>query len=226
MLPDPNYVSFVLKAVDNPDSLLDVGCGNSAITERFGWAVKCTVGVDPRSTPTVLRSSARIRARAEALPFRDGSFDCIHTFESHHLLDWPGSAGQSIRRVLAPSGRLAIGWIEHGWEEKVHPATAKAFARLGLSLISPNLPRAGFHSVTQALPDFRWSRSTYQRQSLANARGIATNVAKMCVLKESGLDPAAIAQLERDLIDTLTEVLGNGELPYLDRLVCNVGSRR
>ncbi|MGB8932241.1 MAG: class I SAM-dependent methyltransferase [Anaeromyxobacteraceae bacterium] len=52
-----------------------------------------------------------VRARAEALPFRDGSFDTIVSSLVFCSVDDPGAGLAEIRRVLRPGGRLRM--MEH-----------------------------------------------------------------------------------------------------------------
>jgi SAM-dependent methyltransferase len=94
---------------------LDLGCGtgrNLPLLPR-GTA---PVAVDPCAE--VLRRARRrapgvpvVRARAEALPFRDGAFDTVIGGLVLCTVDDPPRALAEIRRVLAPDGALRL--LEH-----------------------------------------------------------------------------------------------------------------
>jgi 2-polyprenyl-3-methyl-5-hydroxy-6-metoxy-1,4-benzoquinol methylase len=97
-----------------PRSLLDVGCGEGVLTER--WAARdgrCeTVGVDledPALAAHWARRSASGNLRfasmqAEALGFADGSFELVAATEVlEHVTDPPAA--------LAEMARVASGWL-------------------------------------------------------------------------------------------------------------------
>jgi ubiquinone/menaquinone biosynthesis C-methylase UbiE len=94
--------------------VLDVGCGTGGLLltlrDRYGCRV---AGVDPSSGMLAaarekLGPSADLRAaRAEQLPFPDGSFDgAIATLVAHHLDR--ARAFPEIRRVLVSGGRFLV----------------------------------------------------------------------------------------------------------------------
>jgi ubiquinone/menaquinone biosynthesis C-methylase UbiE len=58
-----------------------------------------------------------VRARAQALPFRDGCFDsAVATFPSEYIMAWETLCG--VARVLKPEGRLVVagGVLLSGWD--------------------------------------------------------------------------------------------------------------
>jgi len=95
-----------------PLTLLDTGCGtgrNLADLARFGRAV----GID--LSPEALRfSRARgattARAGLLALPFRDGAFDCVTSFDViyHAWVTDDRAAVREMARVLRPGGLLLV----------------------------------------------------------------------------------------------------------------------
>jgi ubiquinone/menaquinone biosynthesis C-methylase UbiE len=94
--------------------VLDVGCGTGRLAAALADDYGCKVwGVDP--SPEMLEVAlARVpasvgvkRARAEHLPFRDGWFERVTMTLVYHHVD-PPSALAEIRRVLEPSGRVAV----------------------------------------------------------------------------------------------------------------------
>lgn len=100
---------------------LDVGCGPGALTarlvERLG--VDAVVGVDP-SASFVAAARARFpgldvrEAKAEALPFADGSFDAVLAQLVVHFMDDPAAGLGEMRRVARPGGTVAACVWDYG----------------------------------------------------------------------------------------------------------------
>ncbi|HEX8359624.1 MAG TPA: methyltransferase domain-containing protein [Longimicrobium sp.] len=100
-----------------PRTLLDVGCGTAALL-RFlrAWRVEPEryAGLDP-SLGMLRRAAGRtggvVAGAAEALPFRDGTFDTVVSASAFHYWSDPGAGLAEVRRVLAPGGRvLMVDW--------------------------------------------------------------------------------------------------------------------
>jgi ubiquinone/menaquinone biosynthesis C-methylase UbiE len=97
---------------------IEIGAGTGANLAHFPPAVTrlCLVEPDPSMRKRLrLRASGRqveiVDARAESLPFPDGSFDtAVVTFALCSVTD-TGSALAEIARVLRPGGRLLF--LEH-----------------------------------------------------------------------------------------------------------------
>ncbi len=93
--------------------ILEVGCGGGALLAFLEGRGHEAVGVDileeaVRLAAEAAPSSRVVLARADDLPFADGSFDRL---VSHHLvehLDDLPAALREWRRVLRPGGSLAI----------------------------------------------------------------------------------------------------------------------
>jgi ubiquinone/menaquinone biosynthesis C-methylase UbiE len=93
-------------------TVLDVGCGAGLSTAPLLRICDAVVGVDP--FPEMVKWAARIApggqfltARAESLPFRDGSFDLITAAGSLNYAD-PSRAFPELRRVLRSGRTLAV----------------------------------------------------------------------------------------------------------------------
>jgi ubiquinone/menaquinone biosynthesis C-methylase UbiE len=112
---------------------LDVGTGTGRNLPWLG-AAGPVVAVDP--SPHNLRAArARapgallVRARAEALPFRDGAFDTVVSGMVFCSVDDPAAGLAEVQRVLKPGATLRM--IEHvrspsplrgWWQDLVQPA--------------------------------------------------------------------------------------------------------
>ncbi|MGB6018763.1 MAG: class I SAM-dependent methyltransferase [Sulfurimonadaceae bacterium] len=101
-----------LKPVSANAALLDLGAGTGVLSE-FAYGCRSDlefVALDPaegmlRFSPHYVRTH---RARAEALPFEEGSFEVVLIGEALHHFQEPTKAMQEIARVLKSEGRLFI----------------------------------------------------------------------------------------------------------------------
>ena len=94
-------VDFTLKntALDNNAKVLDVGCGNGYFTYYFNQKVK-TIGLD--FSMNMLKANPcknLILANANALPFKDNSFDIVFEANLLHHLDDPKKTVMEMKRV-------------------------------------------------------------------------------------------------------------------------------
>jgi SAM-dependent methyltransferase len=92
--------------------LLDVGCGPRGSLE---WAADAAerVGLDPLARAYERLNGGRhrmryVEGRAEALPFADGSFDVVSSFNALDHVEDVGAAVAELGRVVAPGGRLLV----------------------------------------------------------------------------------------------------------------------
>ena len=92
---------------------LEIGVG----TGRFAVPLGIRLGIDP-SLPMLRMARARsvgvVRGKAEALPFRDASLVSILVMTSLCYFDDPQLGFREIRRILAPGGRVVIGFLGRG----------------------------------------------------------------------------------------------------------------
>ena len=102
----------IFKAVReaSPERFLDVGCGMGELAERvlreLGASV-CAVDISPRMVElTRARGVDATVADVQALPFEDGSFDCVAAnWVLYHVPDLDKGVSE-LARVLRPGGRL------------------------------------------------------------------------------------------------------------------------
>ena len=95
--------------------VLDVGTGTGQLARGLARLGAVAVGLDP-SAPLLEEgrdldaragvSVARVRGRAERLPFVAGAFDAVTYAQCWHWLDGARAAAEAWR-VLAPGGRIA-----------------------------------------------------------------------------------------------------------------------
>jgi len=112
-------IGFLRKAGLNPKTILDIGCGPMFISYTLTGDVNEYIGIDIMPDALLKRyrdamngagvkSLHAIRADAEHLPFRDGSFDFILCLDVLEHLNKPRQAILEIYRVLKIGGLAAI----------------------------------------------------------------------------------------------------------------------
>ena len=100
-------------------SVLDVGCGDGTlalVAARHGAARVAGCDPDPRMIARARAQAARgaapielAVARAQALPFADGSFDVVTCITVLAFVADAAGAVREMARVLRPGGRLVVG---------------------------------------------------------------------------------------------------------------------
>jgi ubiquinone/menaquinone biosynthesis C-methylase UbiE len=97
-----------------PRRILDIGCGTGRLLRSASAAFPAAtlVGLDP-SRKMLLGADpsgpiALTQARAERLPFTDGSFDLVLATSSYRHWSDPRAALREVRRVLSPLGWLVL----------------------------------------------------------------------------------------------------------------------
>jgi SAM-dependent methyltransferase len=114
---DPEYEEQILplfrEHLAGAGSVLDVGCGEGQLARMAAPLAQAVVGVDPSAAQlaeAVRRGGgvSYLRGRAEALPFRDASFDVVTVcLVLEHILDLDRVLDE-LARVIAPGGRLLL----------------------------------------------------------------------------------------------------------------------
>jgi ubiquinone/menaquinone biosynthesis C-methylase UbiE len=140
--------------------VLEVGCGTgrlaAALAERAYakvWAVDPSPEMLAVARERAPRGVAFKRARAEALPFKDGWFDRAVAMLVVHVLDRPRAFAE-LRRVLGAGGRLAIATFDPAhvrgyWLNRYFPSIAEIdLARFApADVLARELRAAGFAAV-------------------------------------------------------------------------------
>ena len=94
--------------------VLDVGCGGGQIAERLANGTFSVVGLDP-SRSQALRfarnahaAAGAVRARAEALPFTNSSFDSVYSSCAWKHWPHPSIGTSECVRVTKPGGSIVV----------------------------------------------------------------------------------------------------------------------
>jgi SAM-dependent methyltransferase len=90
------------------ERILDLGCGDGALTEKIKQAGATVVGVDGNADMVAAARERGLDARvgvAENLPF-DGEFDAVFSNAALHWVLRAEAAVESVRRALRPGGRF------------------------------------------------------------------------------------------------------------------------
>jgi SAM-dependent methyltransferase len=136
--------------------LLDVGFGGGLSLElgaRRG--VRQLAGVDPSEAAVrqLLSRSARWRGSSElrvlcgsveALPFGNAEFDAILSTNTVYFWKDLGPAFGELRRVLAPGGRLALGFATPAELKAMDAVTQHGFLLRDSGVLMAEAERAGF----------------------------------------------------------------------------------
>jgi ubiquinone/menaquinone biosynthesis C-methylase UbiE len=131
-------------------TILDCGCGtghNLGMLRNYGAAV----GIDLTWTGLAFARSrgerAIARATAASLPFPDGGFDVVTSFDVIYALDEPteSAALGEMFRVLKPGGYLVINVAAMDVLKGNHSVLSNEIRRYSRSTLAARLTAAGFH---------------------------------------------------------------------------------
>jgi len=100
---------------------LDVGCGTGIFTRQLAQLSNKVYGADPSQEmlSKAVGNAKFVKANAESLPFDDGFFDFVSCAQAFHWTD-PGKSLPEFRRVLKPSGFLALFWNVRADRDALH----------------------------------------------------------------------------------------------------------
>jgi trans-aconitate methyltransferase len=125
---------FQLLAPKPGERVLDLGCGDGALTEKL-VAAGCRVTAVDSSAEQVGAARARgldaRRGRAETLPFKE-EFDAVFSNAVLHWIPDAAAVIGSVRRALKPGGRFVAEFGGAGCVETVRRALIDAANRRGL----------------------------------------------------------------------------------------------
>jgi SAM-dependent methyltransferase len=148
-MEDEHRIAGELLGIEEGDAVLDVACGTGNFTRRFARAAGedgLTVGIDLSETMLAravadtrtagfAERTAYVRGDAERLPFADATFDAVCCFAALNLMADPITSIESMARVLAPGGRIALftsarmrsPWLRLGQDLAVLPSGMRLF---------------------------------------------------------------------------------------------------
>ncbi len=116
------------------ERVLDVGCGDGALTEKLVEAGCRVVAIDASPGQVQAARERGLDARVAditALDF-DAEFDAVFSNAVLHWIRNPDAALAAIRRALAPGGRLVAELGGHGCVASIRAAFAEVLAARGI----------------------------------------------------------------------------------------------
>ncbi len=129
-----------LLAAQSDERVLDIGCGDGALTEKIGAAGARVVGVDVSDDLLAAARARGIDARrmdAQRLSFH-AEFDAAFSNAALHWMKRPEDVLRGVHQALKPGGRFAGEFGGHGNVAAVYTALLAVFARRGIDL-TPHL---------------------------------------------------------------------------------------
>ncbi|QNM06843.1 class I SAM-dependent methyltransferase [Qiania dongpingensis] len=165
-----HYGEDVLKLLDlTPgQTVLDLGCGNGALTEKLDLAGAKVIGMD--ASAEMLKTARALHPdltflQADATDFSlEEPADAVFSNAVFHWIDDQDALLSCIRKSLKPGGQLVCEFGGHGCAGIIHDALAKAFSRRGIPYANtfyfptigeytPILERHGLRTVYASLFD-------------------------------------------------------------------------
>ncbi len=116
------------------ERILDLGCGDGALTERLAARGCTVVGVDGSAEQIAAAKKRGLDAHVmngEALTFNH-EFDAVFSNAALHWMKRADAVIEGVRRALKPGGRLVAEMGGAGCVAKVRGALKAALARLGI----------------------------------------------------------------------------------------------
>jgi SAM-dependent methyltransferase len=125
---------LTLLAPQAGERVLDLGCGDGALTVRLVHAGCSVVGIDSSAEQVAAACARGLDARvadAEALPF-EREFDAVFSNAALHWMRAAEAVVQSVYRALKPGGRFVGELGGAGNVDTIRRALTAALARRGL----------------------------------------------------------------------------------------------
>lgn len=119
------------------ERILDLGCGDGALTQKIAGAGAEVIGFDASSE---LAAAARERGihvdlgDAHDLPYSQ-QFDAVFSNAALHWMTKPEAVIEGVRRALKPKGRFVAEMGGHGNIAAIRVALAAVFAKRGLDFV-------------------------------------------------------------------------------------------
>ena len=125
------------------ERILDLGCGDGALTEKLAAAGACVVGAD--ASPDMIQAAQQrgldVRVMdAYHLAF-EAEFDAVFSNAAlHWMKDNPDAVIQAVARALKPGGRFAAEMGGHGCVAALVVALLATMEKRGISNAAPMIP--------------------------------------------------------------------------------------
>jgi SAM-dependent methyltransferase len=141
-----------LLAPQTGERILDLGCGDGALTARIADAGARVVGVDTAPDFVAATRARGIDARlvdACALPFQD-EFDAVFSNAALHWMREPANVVRGVARALVPGGRFVAEMGGEGNVASIVAAISTTLARRDIDAAARNpwyFPNAGEYAA-------------------------------------------------------------------------------
>lgn len=119
------------------ERILDLGCGDGALTKRLVETGASVVGVDPSAEFVAVTRAKGIEAQvmqAEELTFRE-EFDAVFSNAVLHWVRGQDDMLDGVQRALKPGGRFVAEFGGRGNVERVRAAIVTVLARRGIDAL-------------------------------------------------------------------------------------------
>jgi SAM-dependent methyltransferase len=199
--PAPEFLDEL--AALRPAKVLDVGCGTGKVARSLLDRGLDVLGVelDERMAGIAREHGVTVEVAAfESWDDRGRTFDLITCGDAWHWID-PVRGWRKIGRVLRPGGTVARFWNHNEIDEPVRSALRDVFERL-----IPEVDHSGGtrHGVAGEDPrvehrSYPWVRTYTADEWVALISTYSVNLA---------LEPSRLAELQRELHDTITTAGG------------------
>ena len=191
------------------ERILDVGCGDGALTNRIVQSGAQVLGVD---TSTELLEVARGRvlevrwADAAELDFA-AEFDAVFSNAALHWVLVPAAAATGMFRALRPGGRLAVEFGGFGNIAAIMTALRAVLGSHGYRKLPPDqyYPTAGEYSSVLAAAGFVEIRAELVARPTPLADGMDAwlRTFRQGLLDALGLVPAEQVEVRREVVELL-----------------------
>lgn len=212
-------------------SVLDLGCGNGALTRELALRGHRAEGIDASGGLLAVA-----RANYPELRFRQGDavrFEAESPFDavfSNAVLHWIEREKQPelldhVFRALKPGGQFVFEFGGYGNNARIHAALAREFEKRGLSYQMPfYFPTVGEYACLLEKSGFLVKSAWLldRPTELAGGDGLYDWIRMFVKTPFQGLDPALEEEIVRASVSALRETLYHGGSWYADyvRLRC------
>ena len=223
----PQYGEAVMDLLDAaPGSrVIDLGCGNGALTEQLAARGYDVTGVD--SSAEMLELAREGHQELKFLPGNALDFtldEPVDAVFSNAVLHWIDADKQQamldhIASQIKPGGLLVCEFGGKGCAETVHAALEKRFAAHGLHYLRTfYFPTVGEYAPLLEKAGFRVEFATlFDRPTKHNGPdGLADWIRMFDTAPFSGVDPALAAQIIDETVEDLRPVLLHDGVWYVD----------